>query len=286
MGSSSLYQSVLNQSYRDIKFWLEVQKVDINTLTETRDTAMHAAAQLDNPEFAQYIHECGASLDIINDAGHTPLFISLAKKCKKTAVFLINAGSPVNTSLTSGTSPLILACELDDVEICSLLIGNGADVNKFNYAGVPLHYSVNSGSLKIVSLLIKNGAKLDEQCRIFRLTPLGLAILDGNYKITRFLIDQGANLEIVSRGGWRPLHIATSRGDIELITLLLNRGANINSKNSLGNTSLHIAAKDNNKECFELLVEKGAITTIHNHYGMIASLDPEANDSRYLDFFV
>lgn len=92
MGSKSLYQSVFNQSYRDIKFWLEVQKVWINTSTKaTGNTAMHAAAKLQNPEFARYIHERGGSLCIYNYDGYTPLLISIEAKCIETSKFLIKS---------------------------------------------------------------------------------------------------------------------------------------------------------------------------------------------------
>lgn len=267
MGSKSLYQSILKKSYRDIKFWLEEQKVDINK-PHDEEPAMHAAAKLGDPEFARYIHECGGSLDVLNHAGCTPLFMSLVLKYRETAMFFIKAGCSINIAGPHDTTPFMVACWHRDLEVCRLLIAHGADVKKSHSSlGNALHFASNSGHIEIVSLLLENGANINEQAGENESTPLGKAIHGKSYEVARYLLDRGANVETVFKLGFRALHLAVASKKPELIILLLNRGANINCQDDLGNTPLHMAASDKNKEAYQILVKKNADQTIRNLFG-------------------
>lgn len=75
----------------------------------------------------------------------------------------------------------------------------GADVNKSNLYGAPLHYTSKSGSLQIVRPLLDNGAKVDDQSNKFRATPLEMALHAGSYEVARLLLNRGANVEIKFR---------------------------------------------------------------------------------------
>lgn len=51
----------------------------------------------------------------------------------------------------------------DAKEICEFLIGNGADVNlKDEFGNTPLHHAAFYGSLNVATILINNGARLEE----------------------------------------------------------------------------------------------------------------------------
>lgn len=77
------------------------------------------------------------------------------------------------------------------------------------------------------------------------------------------LIENGVNVNIVGRYGWRPIHVATFHGSCykigtfytkfdrffglivdcdKIIEILIKHGADLNSKVSIGYTALHIAA--------------------------------------------
>jgi len=72
-------------------------------------------------------------------------------------------------------SPLIQAAFRGDLEECSQLIQNGADVNATNETGMtPLHAAVSSRHRAIVSLLLDSGADIDAMTKN-GITPLLLA---------------------------------------------------------------------------------------------------------------
>lgn len=81
-------------------------------------------------------------------------------------------------------------------------------------------------------------------------TPLHWATLIGKYpKIIEILINNGANVNILSKGDHRsPLNFAISDGDENVITSLIKAGANVNNPNEDGLTPLHQSAKMGKKE--------------------------------------
>lgn len=89
---------------------------------------------------------------------------------------------------------------------------------------------------------------------------LGLACYFGQARVANFLIDQGADLEQVSRNPMqvRPIHAAVARRQYEIVEKLLQKGADVNAKQSQGYTALHAAVKQGNLPLVELLLRFGA----------------------------
>jgi ankyrin repeat protein len=75
---------------------------------------------------------------------------------------------------------LAVAAMLGRLEIVTLLLDAGEDLNRFNPEGyhahaTPLHQSIAQGHFDVARLLIERGARLDIKDNIFRSTPLGWA---------------------------------------------------------------------------------------------------------------
>ncbi len=90
------------------------------------------------------------------------------------------------------------ASRLGLLEMCRLLLQNGADVN----AGNPLSHSVQSGDLEVCRLLLQNGANVSaegytEGCT--GLNPLQNAAFHGHLEICRLLLQNGAEVNQRSR---------------------------------------------------------------------------------------
>jgi ankyrin repeat protein len=84
---------------------------------------------------------------------------------------------------------------LQGIEAVLLLISFGADVNgitdeRHDFRTV-LHYGVLSGNHDIVTLLIKQGAKVVFSPDYRKPTPLDLAILKGDPELVRILVQSG-----------------------------------------------------------------------------------------------
>ncbi|KAK3869994.1 hypothetical protein Pcinc_024735 [Petrolisthes cinctipes] len=149
---------------------------------------------------------------------------------------LLSYGANPNAHDRQGFTPIMKCCRLQQgLESVLLLISFGADVNarteaRHDYRSV-LHYAVLSGSVPIVNLLLKQGARVNFEPEYNKPTPLDLAILKGDVEIVRLILQNGANLDASSPIIGSPLHMACSEGipnRMEILKLLLDNGANPN----------------------------------------------------------
>ena len=171
---------------------------------------------------------------------------------------------------SDGSTPLILAARGGSVVAVSAL-KNRLDVDK-NRARLsdqmtPLHAAVESGNIKLVTSLLREGANTtaimhrDGQ----ELYPLDIALeksdaemiktvgrqswflfdycKTGELELVRHYLKAGVPSSLERPGAYSLLHQAAKGGNDELIHLLVNNGADINKTYSDGVTPLHIAAK-------------------------------------------
>ncbi len=78
-----------------------------------------------------------------------------------------------------------------------------------------------------------------------------------------------------------PLYMALRDGQIEIAEILISNGANINQIDYFGNSLLHIATMNNNTNLVRLLLDYGASPEIVNENGQYAYTI--ANDYHYIE---
>ncbi len=147
---------------------------------------------------------------------------------------LINQGQNVDEVLAfeNGTTKKTALIYSENLEICKLLIKNGADVNyvlKESMNETPIFRTYDVEKMK---LLIANGANVNQENE-FRSTPL---ILHQNPNIIQLLIDSGADMHVEDELGQTPLvdgYISKEKAEV-----LINNGVNINKKNDLRKNAL------------------------------------------------
>src|SRR5213076_1869659 len=59
-----------------VKLLVEEQKLDVNFVADTGETAMHAAAYRGANSVVQYLFDHGAKLDVVDKSGRTPLAVA------------------------------------------------------------------------------------------------------------------------------------------------------------------------------------------------------------------
>jgi len=92
-------------------------------------------------------------------------------------------------------------------------------------------------------------------------SPLHLAIFGGQEETARCLVENGADLEALSRHETivvRPLHTAAFVRSSELAEILLDAGADPNGRAEHDFTALHSAAQNDDAELARLLLDRGA----------------------------
>jgi uncharacterized protein len=128
----------------------------------------------------------------------------------------------VNAYAKDGFQALGLACYFGHLDVADYLIKAGAPVNapsRNELSAAPIQSAAAAGHVKIVDLLLKNGA--DPNIReAGGYTPLHAAAQNGDTGVIRTLLYGGADLDIKSNDGKVPLDLALEAGHKEAIKVL------------------------------------------------------------------
>ncbi|GEM_PF-1881241 len=165
------------------------------------------------------------------------------------------------------TTPLILAIKNGFEDVASLLIDQGADVNLPGYDDrPPLFHAVERNRASTAVRLLEKGADLEARDSFLGITPLLLAIREGNEPMARLLVEKGADPNSTDRRGRTALHAAVGAGSVEMTAFLLKRGAHADARSGTdkeygragGRTPLHVACGNGDRDLARRLIEAGA----------------------------
>ncbi len=164
-------------------------------------------------------------------------------------------------AMTPPEAPVADAAMRGDVETVRALLRNGADVNEAQGDGMTaLHWAARNDNVELATILIYAGANLDAGTRIGRYTPLHVAAREGNSRIVDVLLGAGSSPEAVTtNSGATPLHLAARSGNPQIVSQLIEYGADVEARDTKwGQTPLIFAAAMNRVEVIELLLGAGA----------------------------
>ncbi|KAM9978798.1 hypothetical protein ACTFIY_012564 [Dictyostelium cf. discoideum] len=125
-GYTPLQLAVLSNEKKIIKLLLE-KKPKISVEKSESGSVLHAACGLRDLEIINELVKSEPLLLNTRDINNmTPLHIAIAYGNRSLALELIKLGSDVNVTANDGTTPLHIATDAEDIEICKSLIEKGA----------------------------------------------------------------------------------------------------------------------------------------------------------------
>jgi len=161
---------------------------------------------------------------------------------------LVAAGARADYAGKWNCGPLCEAAgsSTPSVEIMSLLIGAGADVNGSDcWNRTALFTASIAGKADLVAFLLSKGAKVNAYETYQGDTLLGFAAQGGHVAVIDQLLRAGARLDWPNaRSCTTPLHVAARRGHLALVKSLLAAGSDPKSTDSAGLTPRGIAARE------------------------------------------
>ncbi|XP_057325156.1 putative ankyrin repeat protein RF_0381 isoform X2 [Microplitis mediator] len=219
----SFHEAVNRNKILIAKYYLDTVKIDVNLKTEIGLSPLEIAAKFQNFEIFKLLVDHGA-------------VIKYSLKDRYESGF-------------DGDSLLYYAVKKADVKMVDLILTRGVQINARNKKanGVTiLHLAIHSGNKDIVEKLIKCGANVNSKCGIDdfeEITPLLYAVFRKSYKIVLLLLKTEANLNDVAKINSKTKSIIDivieEKYNYIFLMTILNLGADIN-KSSIHNRKLVI----------------------------------------------
>ena len=169
--SENIFNAITGSDERFEKLF-DLRSGDVNAVDDEGNSLLYVAASKNQLSKIRFLLNKGANVNFKNERGTTPLNVACDKNALDAVQLLIDEGADVNTRTTRGSTPLTCAasgkgCTLvsatafshvyDFTNVAEILLDNGADVNIQN----PLLIAVRTGNLKMVQLLLANGANIN-----------------------------------------------------------------------------------------------------------------------------
>ncbi|GKZ83595.1 hypothetical protein AnigIFM56816_008690 [Aspergillus niger] len=271
-GATSLQVAVGTQLDEATIPLLVKNKVDVNLRNiHTGDTALHLAVQWRRPRIILFLLDKGASIDMTNEDGLTPLQLAAKIDNCEAISLLLQRCAQVEARSLSGFTALQLAAHAKHWVAFDLLVIGGADVNAWNKEGESLLHEQarKSSNTAIASKLLDMGANIEARTSQ-GFTALQCAAKAGNKSMLYFLLDRGAKMDVETPKGETILHITPPVNDdcLDILKLALEFGQDVNAISSQGYMPLHQAifvgtgvpdlAFDKTAEYIQLLLRHGA----------------------------
>lgn len=156
--------------------------------------------------------------------------------------------------------PLNKAVAADDLDEVRRLLSKGEKVNgkDKNYDDItPLFLAVENGNIAIVKLLLNHGSKVNARDNTKR-TPLMFLDGDATPELVDVLLRAGAKVNARNENGQTVLLSTIASIDSDVLEALIKGGADVDAADEEGETALMKAAEENDLELVKTLVLAGA----------------------------
>jgi ankyrin repeat protein len=248
---------------------------DVNVAEPDGTTALHYAAQSDDPEIADVLLSAGANAKVANKYGVTPLNLACTNGSAIMVEKLIAAGADANSALPEGETALMTASRTGKVDAVNILLKHGAQVNaKETWRGqTALMWAAAEGHVEVVQALIKAGADLHARSKAppARVNPYETPKAEAAPATaptappvaSQAATDDNAIVAVARRGAGRPndftpFLFAVRNGHIPVVKALLAAGQDPNEALADGTSALILSAMNARYELGVVLLDHDA----------------------------
>ncbi len=185
---------------------------EVNVIDEAGYTPLLEAALLGNLDTVQALLDHGARLDVVTDDGMTPAWAAAASGNAAMLQLLADKGCALTTALEDGSTPLHAAARVESKAAVLLLLAKGADVQALDDAEeTPLFDAIHNSPTEGNADVLKD-------------------------EIVPLLLEHGSSVTAQNNQGDTPLHVAINEQRYNIIPLLIAKGAKLDTKNHDGIT--------------------------------------------------
>lgn len=267
-----------------LRYWVEEQKIDINTPDEWGYSPLHHAVLEERMDAVRYLMDQGADPFLQNKWKDNPVeMVGFPTECALLVEFLMES---------MDLPPLHRAAAMGDTVLIRRLIKEGVDIDmKDRCENTALYHAVKNRRSEVFWQLIASGADPDcsykgldteaatQGCKeilVFLMenykypitseTPCGHSLLhtaaqSGKISILDYLIGQrGADIFYPDYKGQSAIFYAAAGGHTHVVDYLIGLGADPEEKDEDGKTPLHAAAEHGHLPTVRYLVENQGVS--------------------------
>ncbi|KAM7267235.1 hypothetical protein ACFE04_009401 [Oxalis oulophora] len=264
LGSSAILQCLIDSG------------CDLNSKTDSGDTAMMICANYKNEESLRVLAKAGADVGLLNNSGLSVSSIAGSNfwilGLQRAIIDVIKTGMIPKSSNLSVFCSLLFASETGDVEALRILIEEKSinidyqDDNGFSAVMV----AAMKGHVEAFKLLVYAGADV-KLCNKAGETAITLSELNPSHILfekvmLEFALEKGNR----NSGGFYALHCAARHGDLDAVRLLTCKGYDVNLLDGDNYTPLMLAAREGYGAVCKILISRGAHCDIKNSKGETA----------------
>ena len=248
--------------------------LDVDVLDNDRITPLLCALIFSgHSEAAQVLLEHGASVNVRDKDGKTPLHLASYHGFSDVVALLLRLGADMDALDNDRLTPLLCALKSTKRgEAGQVLVEHGASVHvhlRDENGQTPLHLAFQLRRSWLIPLLIKAGADLNAEDND-GMTPLLYAVQSRSTTTTQLLLEHGASVYLRNKNDLMPLHFAAQNYCSDNVVLLLQFGAPVDVQDNVGMTPLLYAVKSWARTAtVQLLLGHGASVHLRNKNGLM-----------------
>src|SRR5262245_61623627 len=232
------------------------RKADVNVAQVDGTTALHWAVERDDLEMADLLIRAGARVAAKTREGVMPIQLAAINGSAPMLDRLLKAGADPNGSLSAaGDTAIMMAARTGKPEALRMLVESGANVNARETWGgtTALMWAVSEGHAEAATMLVAAGADVNARSNY-------VAAANGRGFEGRTPVGNRTDpkTEEFASGWLTPLMLAVREGDVELARILVKAGADVNAVAGDGKTALALAVFNGNYEAASFLVDSKA----------------------------
>ncbi len=199
-----------------------------------------------------------SNIDLNSNSNESPIYTASKSNNIDGVKLLLNYKYQI-VSKKEDSDPLYVAAQEGNLEICRILLANGADIEiKFREGYRPIYVAAQRGRMSVVKYLYETGADIDMKC-INGSTPLYIASQEGRTDAVKYILDKSKkSLDAPFKRGFSPTYVAARNGHASVIKILLDAGADLELADLEGSTPIYVAAQNGHTEAVQILLEVGA----------------------------
>jgi ankyrin repeat protein len=265
--SSLLHMAVKAQHTAVVMKLLHHAAMNPNETDKLGNTPLHLAAMTGNLDILDlFIKNKNVNPTPLNKKNNTPLHVAASEGKWESINFLMLHG------FLPDAKTLMLAAKGGHLLLVKELLQRGVKADH-----QALFYAATYNHLEVVKELLNHGISINKGIAKYdNMTALHNPVAHGYLDIVTLLLDNGANIDQATTDGQTPLNFALDYEQLNVVLTLLSRGAKLNAKeadqgsrlqafllkssinpslpNHEGTTLLHQVAKHGNTEVFDLLM--------------------------------